>query len=157
MEASSINLSLMQHMQDTSKSTNLNEWMLKYANALTTSALARVGLLKAYNSCEPNKILSIKTEDKDMFGISHKLNVVTVQQTEMFLQSIDNMYDGNCVEQLHTAIKNRKNDERIVVNVMCGLDKLTDGKIKSKANCFVFIKAFTIGDTLSGHNGCSCC
>lgn len=157
MEASTINLSLMQHMQDTSKSTNLNEWMLRYANALTTGALARVGLLKAYNSCKPNEILSIKTEDKDMFGISHKMNVVSIEQTERFLQSIDNMYDGNCVEQLHTAVKNRKKDERIVVNVMCGLDKLTDGKIKSKANCFVFIKAFNISDTLNGHNGCSCC
>lgn len=121
MEASTLNMSLMQHMNDT-ETDDLDVWMSKYANALTSGALARVGLLKLYNSCEPNNIISIKTEDKGMFGVSHKINVVTFQQTETLLGIIDNMYGINCVQQLTDAISKRKGNERIVVNVMCGAE-----------------------------------
>lgn len=131
-------------------------WLAKYAGVLTTSALMRCGFKRAFDSCAFDDVLSIKTEDTGMFGITHKMSVVGVEQTRNFLHFLDNQYNANYEEQFNKVLERRKADERIVVNVLLNVDKLTDDTIKLESNRYVLIDTFTSYE--DKHEGdCACC
>lgn len=134
------------------KDDDQNTWLAKYAGVLTTSALMRCGFKRAFDSCAINDVLSIKTEDTGMFGISHEISVVDIEQTIKFLRFLDTDY----IEQFNKVLLRKKDDERVVVNVLLNVDKLSDDTVKVNSNRYVLIDTFTSYDDQHIGN-CACC
>jgi hypothetical protein len=138
------------------KNDDQNTWLAKYAGVLTTSALMRCGFKRAFDSCTINDVLTIKTEDTGMFGISHEISVVGTEQTIRFLRFLDNEYNADYTEQFNKVLVRRKDDERVVINVLLNVDKLSDDTVKVESNRYVLIDTFTSYD--DQHTGnCACC
>lgn len=138
------------------KNDDQNTWLAKYAGVLTTSALMRCGFKRAFDSCTSHDVLTIKTEDTGMFGISHEISVVGTEQTIRFLRFLDNEYNADYTEQFNNVLARRKDDERVVINVLLNVDKLSDDTVKVESNRYVLIDTFTSYD--DQHTGnCACC
>jgi hypothetical protein len=136
--------------------SNVQEWLYKLTSILTRGALLKYGLHKAFDECDnSNSIISIKTEDNDMFGISHKMSITTKDNINSLLAFIDSTDNGNRVKVLDMMISECEPEQRIVVNILCNLQKFTENKLSSPSNSFVFIDYFTKDD--GDHENCSCC
>lgn len=138
------------------KNDDKSTWLAKYAGVLTTSALMRCGFKKAFDSCTNGDVLSIKTEDTGMFGITHNMSIVGTEQTIKFLTFLDSQYNADYVEQFKTVLARKKEDERVVLNVLINVDKLSDDTVKVESNRYVLIDTFSSYD--DQHDGdCACC
>jgi hypothetical protein len=132
---------------------NVQEWLTEFARILTKNALDKFGLERAFECCDVDEIVSIRTEDTGLFGITHKISVVSRDVIRKLLVFLDQSDAGNRV-QIFDALTTEKNpDKRLVVNVLCNLKKFSEGKITSPSNSFVTIDYFNRNQ----HEGCSCC
>jgi hypothetical protein len=136
---------------------NARDWLSQFTSILTRNAMIKYGFEKAFDECESKtSILSIKTEDNDMFGLSHKVSVVSLDKIMHLLTYLDGTDKGNRVNIMEMMLTDCGPQQRIVVNVLCDLKKITDNKISSPSNSFVFIDYFS---KESGNHGeqCPCC
>jgi hypothetical protein len=140
-----------------SPTSNAGEWLSQFTSILTNSAMSKYGFSKAFNECDnTNVLISIKTEDNDMFGISHKVSAVSFNTMRGLLTYLDSTDKGNRVTILEMMMSDCKPDQRIVVNVLCNLKKFTENNMSSPSNSFVYIDYFTKNDDAHASN-CSCC
>jgi hypothetical protein len=128
-------LILEEHIKKTFKNVNLHsyEFLDKFGETFTMSAIMRLGgSSAAKKQCDKGEIIWITTKDKgDNQGISHKVDVIKVADMLTNIRLYDTLYSANLTSVLQEKLKQRKdNNERIVVNCLIGIGKLTLGHVR---------------------------
>jgi hypothetical protein len=133
-----------------------NNWFNQFAAILATNAMSKYGYATAFDSCSLNQVVSIKTEDTDLFGISQKVNIVSSDKMKSLLTYLDTTDNGNRVEVLDKMMRECNANQRIVVNVLCNIKKLTDEQVSSPSNSYITMDYFERDEDKHGEE-CPCC
>jgi hypothetical protein len=143
-------------MDNVSNANNSCVWLNQFATILANNAMSKYGYATAFDSCNLNEVVSIKTEDTDLFGISQKVNIVSSEKAKSFLTYLDTTDNGNRVEVLNKMMRECNPKQRIVVSVLCNLKKLTDEQISSPSNSYITMDYFERDEDKHGEE-CPCC
>ena len=135
---------------------NVSHTINKFATILSTNAMGKYGYAKAFDDTEQNKVVSIKTEDTDLFGISQKVSIVSLEKMRSLLQYIDTTDKGNRLEVFNKMVSECTQEQRIYVNVLCNIKKLTDNQISSPSNSYITMDYFSRDDDIHDED-CPCC
>ena len=137
-------------MENINHTNDIHDWFNTFTSLLYKNAMSQYGYAKAFDTTNIDEVVSIKSEDTDLFGISQKVSTVSHNAMKRLLTYIDTTDNGNRVKNFDKMVRDCKEEQRIVVSILCNIKKLTDNQVSSPSNSFIKMDYFKRDD-------CSCC